>query len=357
MKEVRTRRDLNIFLNIPRCIYKNRREVVPDDRRRLKKIIHDIHNNVDGFRELRLWFIEGWGRIAALFDPESQEGWFGYFDVKCPGTEAAMLLHQALNYLKEKGALNMTGPVSFAERDRHWGMMHSGQDRHAWGENYHVPGLCAQMASLGFVNTFEQYTYEIKPPHQINPSLIKLADRVNNRFHPEIQTLSYESLIPFLQKFTEVYNLAWPQAERLTRERVQQLFREMKPVLLPKLAHITEVDGRPIGIFAAIQEPGQFLKGAGKFKLISLWRCLRFKFTPKNQYIRGVIFGVIPEFQRRGMEAFMIKQIHEAVQTHAPEAVIELSWIGSFNKGMMKMVEKFGAEVVKTHVVWTKNIT
>jgi hypothetical protein len=40
-----------------------------------------------------------------------------------------------------------------------------------------------------------------------------------------------------------------------------------------------------------------------------------------------------------------------------PDAEMELSWVGSFNPTMMKMVEKFGAFVVKTHVVWTKKLS
>lgn len=67
----------------------------------------------------------------------------------------------------------------------------------------------------------------------------------------------------------------------------------------------------------------------------------------------GLIFGVIPEFQGKGIEAGLVKQFEEnAIQKDFPYTDMEMNWIGDFNPTMMKLVEMIGGRIYKTHVTY-----
>ena len=57
----------------------------------------------------------------------------------------------------------------------------------------------------------------------------------------------------------------------------------------------------------------------------------------KNAF--GVVFGIVPDHQSKGVESLMLYEIKKALKTHNPvyEKMI-LTWIGDFNPKMMRIV-------------------
>jgi hypothetical protein len=85
-----------------------------------------------------------------------------------------------------------------------------------------------------------------------------------------------------------------------------------------------------------------------KFKLI-----LDLKVLKKCNRVIGLIFGVIPEFQGKGIEAGLVMKFAENTEErHFPYSLLEMNWIGDFNPTMMKLVELIGGEIYKTHVTY-----
>jgi hypothetical protein len=76
--------------------------------------------------------------------------------------------------------------------------------------------------------------------------------------------------------------------------------------------------------------------------------------TVKVDNIRGIIFGVIPEFQNKGVYSIMIMKMYEVMRADPYIQSTELSWIGDFNPKMHALFDSLKAETVKVHFTYLK---
>jgi GNAT superfamily N-acetyltransferase len=156
--------------------------------------------------------------------------------------------------------------------------------------------------------------------------------------------ISKSKLEKFAADFTTVYNKAWAGHGGLKEMRKEQslaMFKSMKPIMDEKIAWFTYHKDEPIAIFINLPDLNQWFKYLdGKF---GLWQKLKFlwiKRTKPNKKFVGVVFGVIPEFQGRGIEAFMIAEAAKIMQSgELPYTEYEMQWIGDFNPKMINVAE------------------
>ena len=102
-------------------------------------------------------------------------------------------------------------------------------------------------------------------------------------------------------------------------------------------------DDQPIGFYLMIPDLNNVIAPLhGNFnwwgKLRFVWRM---KVRRKATRIFALIFGVVPEFQGKGIESGMIYTFEQVVAqgTVNHYKSLELAWIGDFNPIMMRVVE------------------
>ena len=63
----------------------------------------------------------------------------------------------------------------------------------------------------------------------------------------------------------------------------------------------------------------------------------------KIDRIFGMIFGVLPEYQGKGIESGLIRCMEKEIDkgTISHYKTMEMAWIGDFNPVMMRMVESY----------------
>ncbi len=67
----------------------------------------------------------------------------------------------------------------------------------------------------------------------------------------------------------------------------------------------------------------------------------------------GLIFGVVPDFQNKGVADGMILTFEdELAKSNFKYTDLEMNWIGDFNTTMIKLVEYIGGKVKKTHITY-----
>jgi len=121
--------------------------------------------------------------------------------------------------------------------------------------------------------------------------------------------------------------------------------KNMKQILDPRMVFIAESEGRPVAFSISIPDFNQaliHLKGKlfpfGIFKL--LWHT---KIRNKISRVRLITFGIIPEFQKKGIDSMLyIAAYKQAKRQGLQEA--ELSWILETNELMRRGVEQMGAK-------------
>ena len=156
--------------------------------------------------------------------------------------------------------------------------------------------------------------------------------------------------------FTTVYNKAWAGhggLKELKKDQVIMMFKKMKPVMEEKLIMFAYHNNDPIAIFVNLPDLNQWFKHLkGKF---DLWHKLKFlwiKKTRKNTRFTGLVFGVVPEFQGMGVDAYIINEIKFVIQPMKKYLEYEMQWIGEFNPKMINVVENI-ADTFRTRKLIT----
>jgi len=155
-----------------------------------------------------------------------------------------------------------------------------------------------------------------------------------------------------------IFNKGWarfPGVKAISKAHAIGLLKQMKPIMDTQLVIFTYHKNNPIAFFIMMPDISQITrKFNGKFNWFNK---LRFMFDLKVRKsctrVIGRIFGIVPEFQSKGIEAGMIMEFAKnAFKPNFPYTDLEMNWIGDFNPSMMKMVEQIGGKVRKTHLTF-----
>ena len=135
---------------------------------------------------------------------------------------------------------------------------------------------------------------------------------------------------------------------------VLKMFESMKSVMDERINWIIYYKGQPAGIWLNLPDINQWFKYLnGKFGLISKLKFLWYKRTrPANKFL-GLVFGIVPELQGKGADAYMIVEGCKLIQNLKivnGQYIInkpiyenyEMQWIGDFNPKMINVAESLG---------------
>lgn len=305
------------------------------------------------------------GRIAAFVDyevaktTEQPTGGVGFFECINDIGIAAALFNAAKHWLKERGMEAMDGPINFGDRDRWWGLLVEGDYEPNYCMDYHLPYYRNLFESYGFRVYFNQYTYS-RPVNlsNVNPVIWEKAQRIAQNPSYTIKTISRWRLKTFANDFREIYNNAWGRytgVKKMSNAHAMALMKTLRPIIDPRLMYFAYFEGEPIGFLIMVPDINQVVKCLdGKF---GFWAKLKFLYLLKVKKICtkavGLIFGVVPQHQGKGLEGAMVNELAKrAIKPGFQYSEIELNWIGDFNPTMRRVAEQIGATVRKTHVTY-----
>ena len=117
----------------------------------------------------------------------------------------------------------------------------------------------------------------------------------------------------------------------------------MKPVIDESISWFTYYNDEPIAIWINLPDLNQYFKHLnGKFGLLQKLKFLWLKQFGKCSRFVGLVFGIIPEFQGKGVDAFMIIEAAKLIQPQHKYDDYEMMWIGDFNPKMINIAESLG---------------
>lgn len=354
------------FLEMAVRLYKNEKNWI----RPLDKDIHGLFDPETNklFKQggkAKRWLVQdskgnSIGRIAAFIHPKWKEkqptGGVGFFESIEDKDLAFLLFDTAKSWLEKEGIEAMDGPVNFGERDKWWGLLVHGFSPPNYNMPWNFPYYLKFFEDYGFRIYFKQYTY--MRPVQGGNFDAKMVERANRVLADPDFSFRYMKGKELSEKapqyFMDVYNKAWAKhmGKSLTIRETQLMFAKLKPIRDPRLLYFGFYKGEPVSFFINIPEINQIFKYVnGKLDLIGKLKFLWYKtFHPPNKML-GLVFGVVPEFQGKGVDSAMIMAYNEKFARHDsfPYKTIEMNWIGDFNPKMMRVCEQLNAEIYKTH--------
>jgi hypothetical protein len=330
--------------------------------RPLDKDINDVFdpekNKTFRFGEAVRWILKDdkgqlAGRIAAFVNKryktkgdEQPVGGVGFFDCIHDQQAANLLFDTAKAWLAERGMGAMDGPINFGERDRWWGLQVKGFVNPPYGMNYNPPYYQELFEAYGFQPFFQQYCFALKVKDQVQEKFY--ARHAALAADPDYNARHVDKSRPekFAEDFTTVYNKAWAShgaGKEMTKEQALQLFKKMKPVMDERIIWFAYYKDEPIACWLNLPELNQYFKHMnGKFGLLQKLKFLWLKMTGACRKFTGIAFGVVPEFQAKGVDAFMIMEGAKIIQVQMLYDDYEMQWIGDFNPKMINIAESLG---------------
>lgn len=325
----------------------------------VNEVFDKMKNKTFRFGTVQRWILKNnqnelIGRIAAFTNKKYKNkgddvpvGGIGFFDCINNQQAADLLFDTAKAWLVQQGMEAMDGPINFGERDRWWGLVVKGFQEPMYGMNYNPPYYQQLFETYGFKLFFNQVCYGLEAKKPLNEKIWQRhafyeADPDFTAIHADKKQLQ-----KFAGDFTTVYNKAWAGhggLKELRREQVMQLFNKMKPVMDERLLWFTYHKEDPIAMFINLPDLNQWFKYLnGKFDLLHKLKFLWIKQTKPCKKFTGIAFGIVPEFQGKGIDAFMIAEAAKVVQVPSmPYTDYEMQWIGDFNPKMMNVASGLG---------------
>jgi hypothetical protein len=368
---VKTLDDARRFIEFVPALYKNDPAYIRPLDMDIERIFNPATNPRFAYGQAQRWLLvdnnQAIGRIAAFTDSRKLDqtgllriGSIGFFECIHSAQAAQMLLHTAEAWLASQGANTVEGPVNFGERDRFWGLLVSGFTQPNYACNYNPPYYKPLLEAQGYKDFFQQYTYGRNISIPLNERVYKIAARTKRDPNYRFAHIEKGKVKAYAEPFRQVYNNAWerhPGVPEMTSEQAMDTISQLAPMVDHRLIWFAWYKQRPIAFYLMLPELNTLFKHFdGKFGLWQKIQLMALRYGTPQRKLLGLVYGVVPDFQGKGVESALIVTAGTLMQNKAimPYRTMELNWIGDFNPKMNSLALAMDAQVVKTHITYRK---
>ena len=293
------------------------------------------------------------GRIAAFVNKKYKNpgdtfpvGGIGFFDCINNQQAADMLFDVAKHWLLQKGMQAMDGPINLGERDRWWGLLVEGFSPPPYCMNFNPPYYQELFERYGFRNYYNQVCFAMDVSKKLQPKFFERHQAISQIPGMRADHLKKGKLEKFARDFTTVYNKAWAGhggLKVLAYETVLKTLQRMKPVMDERLIWFVYHNDEPIALWVNLPDLNQWFKHLnGRFDLWGKLKFLWIKKMKRCNKFTGLIFGVVPEWQGKGVDSYMIVEGAALIQGKNLYDHYEMQWIGEFNPKMINIASSLG---------------
>lgn len=363
--EVRDRKTRKEFLLLPVRLYRKDKNYIRPMDRDVERVFDPKQNKLFRQGVCMRWILRDEkgktvGRVAAFIDRKTAEkndqptGGMGFFDCINDQEAASILFDQCREWLRSQGMEAMDGPINFGERYEWWGLLVDGFSEPNYCAPYNFGYYRDLFENYGFQLYFKQFTYH----RMVKPDLMDVvknkADKVLQNPDYSFRPVEKSKMHLSIEDFRQVYNKSWGKhsgVAQMSSAQATAVFKKLKPILDPNLLWFAYHKNDAVAFFFMLPELNQIFKYLnGKLHLINKLRFLYYKKAKVCRKLLGVLFGVVPEHQGKGVEAAIVVAFTRMTfKPDFPYDEIEMNWIGDFNPKMIHVVEQIGAKVSKTH--------
>ena len=365
--EVTDKQTAKEFLLFPVELYKNEVHWIRPLDKDINNVFDKEKNKYYRNGELIRWILKNdknkvIGRVSAFInkktvkkDNDQPTGAMGFFECINDKDAAFMLFDACKKWLGEKGMEAMDGPINFGDRDRWWGLLVKGFEIDPnYHCNYNFPYYQELFEAYGYKTYFEQITVIRKVLDPLNPRLKERAERIFQNPKYSFRHLKLKEIDTYAEYFMDVYNSAWKSHKgvpQISLRVAKHQMKQMKPIIDEKIMWFGFYEEKAIAFFITIPEVNQIFKHVnGKMDLIGKLKFAWHKWRKTNKKIVGMVFGIVPEHQGKGVEGAIIEtQMRRFEGDYQRYEDYEMNWIGDFNLRMIHVVEQVGGDRGKIH--------
>lgn len=306
------------------------------------------------------------GRIAAILNRNHiaftgrQEGFFGFFDAINDQAVANALLDAAAAWLLQQGVSKVCGPTNFSTNETCGLLVENFDEPPTIMMTYNKPYYIELIEKYGFAKQVDLLCY-LLPTDEMPDKVVAMGDDLEARLAKRGITIRQIDMKRFkqeLQNFLPVYNESWAENTGfvpMTDDEINQIAKDMRPVIDPDFVYFAEKDGKTIGVSLTVPNvnEAQIKLNRGRlfpFGIFKLLLGLR-----KIKTVRIIALGTLKEYRRLGIDVcFYIRNIKTAKRKGIIHG--EASWILENNDAMNRALEHINGRVYRKYRLYEKNI-
>lgn len=364
---VSSKKELKQFIKFPWEIYKDNPHWVPpllmDIKDRLNTEKTPFYKHAE--RELFLARRDGKivGRIGAIKNDMHNKhsndnvGFFGFFECINDQDVANALFDAAKEWLKSKGFDAMRGPANPSSNDEYGFLLEGFDDSPRLMMAYTHKYYLDLSEGYGFKKEKDLYAYKLETEKvRSSDKLRRVADIARKRAGITIRPVDMKNFKAELEKVKYVYNKAWAPNwgfVPMTEEEIDVFAKEYKPLIEPEIVLIGEINNEPVGFSLVLRDYNFIFK-----KLNGRLFPFGYKLLTERKAIpwsRIITLGIIPEFQKRGLDAvFYWEIVNRAYDIGI--SMGEASWILEDNDMMNRGAQVMNGELYKQYRIYQIDI-
>jgi len=357
---------LKQFIELPYRLYRNDPHWVPPLRIAVKELLDREKHPFYGEAEAEFFLArrdgQVVGRIAAVLDKahnrfhNEQVGFFGFYESVDDPAVAKALLDRVWQWLKQRGATVMRGPVN-PSTNYECGMLVDGFDSDpmvmmTYNPRYY-PDL---MSAAGLQKAKDLYAYGSSVAGVGVEKSERVADKAISGSGVIVRPIDLKNFNADVERVWQVYNSAWERNwgfVPMSKAEFAAMGKEMKQILKPELVLIGEVNSQVVGFALALPDVNQALKPAGgRLFPTGLVKILYYQRLIKS--VRVLALGVVEEYRASGLAAAFYATLTRNAR-RLGYSDCEMSWILEDNVLMNRSLAMMGAKRYKTYRIYEWN--
>lgn len=362
IREVRTRADLNRFIDLPWTLYeRGHPQYAPPLRMVVRGLLdrkHPFFQHADRALFVALAGERVVGRIAAIANSAhnahygDRTGFYGFFDAVDSTVVSTALFDAAGEWLRARGLTSMRGPMH-PSMNHECGLLVDGFEWPAmlstpWTPPHYV--TLHEQAGFSGVKDLLGYLFPLHDPQFTLPPLVAAhVERSKKAADLTFRALDFSDRAAEAERCRRLYIAAWEGNWGFvppTSAEFLHLITLLQPLLRRDFTMMAEVAGEPAGFMIFLPDVNEIFRRIGTGRVLPTGWLQFLLGKPRLRTARIVLLGVDPRFRRRGIFEVFAHELH--VRSRAGGWVgVEASWILEDNHRMTKSLEAMGAQLYR----------
>lgn len=328
VREVKTKRDVRAFIELPLRLYKNCPYFVPPLYADEKKLISS--GGCSAIADAVFFLAERDGRVVGRIQGIIQKQYneihdcakarFTRFDCEEDAEAAGALFAAVEAWAKEKGMREVCGPLGYSDMDREGLLVEGFEEDSTFEEQYNYAYYGTLIEGAGYAKDVDWLEYELRMPEQRNEMLRRVAERTMqmHKLHIASQELSKRE---YINKYRDGFFACLDECYRhlygtvpISRETQDELIEQFLLIVNKEyLVFICDENERVVGFGLCFPGIGDAVKkSGGRLTPAALWRLLRLARKPET--IDLGLVAILPEYQNAGINAVIINNLLDVLE-------------------------------------------
>ena len=328
LKVVEGKRDLTKFIHFPEKLYKNDKWWVP-------ALISDEYNTLQASKnpafdycEAKLWLAHDEkgnvdGRVAGIINHEANKCWneqtarFGWIDFIEDQEVLDTMLAEVEKWAVDKGMVKLKGPLGFTDLDKEGLLVEGFEQLSPFTCIYNFPYYGPMLEKAGFTKDADWTQRIVTVPDEF-PRMMKLADAIAERAGVHVvqiknkKELRKEADYLFRKVYNETFAPLYEFAPVNDRQIDQYINSYITILDKDFISIIHDKDERIVAFAITVPSLSKAVqKAKGRLFPFGIFPIL--KALHRNDTLEALMIGIHPDYQSKGLQVLLFKQIHENV--------------------------------------------